>query len=111
MSKAFEVLFQFFKPVILVATGLASVVSFLLGALANPQGLWNQICVAAIDFVAQFFPSTPTEYTIGSVIDSIAVKMPLVGRGIIYEIFQVILVIAGLELAIKVYKLIPFKAT
>lgn len=69
----------------------------------------NTVIVAAIDFVAAFFPSTPENLKIGNIINNLASSMPAVGAGIIREIFGTITTIALLALVIKIYKLLPFK--
>lgn len=109
MGAFFNALLQFIQPVIVVFISVTSIVAFLLGALLNPQGLMNQVICSAIDYVAVLFPSTPDELKIGTIINGLGDSLPLVGRGVIREIFNTLSIIFGLTLAIKIYKLLPFK--
>ena len=106
-----QVLLNFLVPVIVVCTGLIGIVAFLVAALNDPQGWMNSVVITTIDAVAGFFPSTPDNLKIGTIIDSLGDSMPLVGRAVIREIFTTISAIAGIALVVKIYKLIPFKAT
>ena len=109
MSKLFTFLFSFFSPVIVFFTSVVSLVAFLLGALANPQGWMNSTICSAIDYIAALFPSTPDNLKIANILNSIGDAMPLVGRGIVRDIFGTIAGMAAVALAIKIYKLLPFK--
>jgi hypothetical protein len=104
-------LLYFFSPLIIVCVSIFSIISFLLGALLNPQGLLNQIVCSAIDYISYLFPSTPESLKLGSIINSATSIMPAVGRGVIADIFATCAAIFALTVAIKIYKLIPFKAT
>lgn len=104
-------IWSFFRPVVRLALSLLTVASFLLGAILNPNGFLNTAICGAIDHVAAIFPSTPEPMKIGSILDSLALAMPAVGRGIIKEIFVTITAMIAVSLVIKIYKLIPFKAT
>ena len=83
----------------------------MLGALSDPQGLMNQTVCGAIDYIAHLFPSTPESLKISNVLNSVGDSIPGVGRAVIREIFTTIAAIFSISLAIKIYKLIPFKAT
>lgn len=102
---------QFFTPVVVIAASLVTVAAFLIGALNNPQGLMNQMIVSGINYIAAIFPSTPENLKIGNLISSLGDTIPAIGTGIISEIFTTISTIAGISLAIKIYKLLPFKAS
>ena len=111
LSPVFSILMVFLNPIVAVATGLTSIVAWLLGALADPQGAMNSIVNKTIDVIAAFLPSTPESLKLGFLLDSVAASMPAVGRGVISEIFVTISAMFGLVAIIKLYKLIPFKAT
>ena len=104
-------LLRFFVPVVSVATGLFTIISIVLGAIQNPTGAVNLFLVKMIDNIAIFFPETPENYKIASLITEIDYKLPIVGKAIIYEIFQTISIILGILSVIKIYKLIPFKSS
>lgn len=109
MSRAVEILMGFLNPVVIVFASIGGIISFLIGALANPAGLANSIICGAIDIVVGLLPSTPSGLTIGGIINSASASMPAVGRGIIAEIFTTISLMVGLAIIVKIYKLIPFK--
>ena len=111
MGNFFNALFQFLKPSIVFFSSIGGITAFLLGALANPQGLMNKVIVGAIDFIANLFPSTPDNLKIANLINSMGDSIPLVGRAVIRDTFFTIASIAAISLAIKIYKLLPFKAT
>lgn len=100
----------FLIPVAVVAVTLFGLVAFLASAYVNPTGAWNGWVIGAIDHIASFFPSTPNQYTLSGLANSIADVVPF-GSGIIYEMFQSFIALGALMVIIKIYKLIPFKAT
>lgn len=106
-----QILVNFLVPVIVVCTGLIILVGFLVSALNDPQGWMNSVVITTIDAIANLFPSTPENLKIGTIINSLGDSMPLVGRAVIREIFTTISSMAGIALVVKIYKLIPFKAT
>lgn len=111
MGNLFTTLFNFIKPIVVVFSSVGTIIAFLLGALLNPQGLLNQIVCGTIDGIASLLPSTPNNLKIGSLIDSIAATMPAVGRGIIREMFVTLTAMMAVIAVIKIYKLLPFKAS
>ncbi len=111
MGAFFTALFGFLSPVVVFFISVVSIVAFLLGALANPQGFLNQMICSAIDAIAYIFPSTPDNLKIGTMINNLGDSMPLVGRGIVREVFTSISIIIGLVSIVKIYKLLPFKAS
>lgn len=106
-----SVLLAFLSPITSVFLSLVAIVSWLLGALIDPQGFMNGVVNKVIDVVASILPSTPTSLKVGTIINSVAALMPNVGRAVISEIFISLVAIFGLVGAVKLYKLIPFKAT
>jgi len=111
MGTFFNALFQFFKPIVIFFISITSVVAFLLGALLNPQGFMNDVICFAIDYISALFPSTPENLKIATIVNNLGDSVPLVGRGVIREVFITISSIVLISLAIKIYKLLPFKAT
>ena len=106
-----QVLINFLVPVIVVCTGLIGIVAFLVAALNDPQGWMNSVVITTIDSIANVFPSTPEELKIGTIINTVGDSMPLVGRAVVKEVFVTISSMAGIALVVKIYKLIPFKAS
>jgi hypothetical protein len=100
---------NFFTPVVIAFSSLLGFVGFIVAALANPQGFANTLICGAIDLIAGFLPSTPESFKIGSIISSLSSQMPSVGCSVVVAIFQLISTMFGIALAIKIYKLIPFK--
>ena len=106
-----DVLNLFLKPVTVIFLSLTGAVGWLLAAIADPEGFMNMAVCWVIDLISWVFPSTPDSLKIYNIIVSLADKMPLIGYSIIMEILQSIGIIAGIALVVKIYKLIPFKAT
>lgn len=110
-NPAISVILAFFSPVVSLLSACVAIVGWLLGAIADPQGFMNGFVNAVVDAVASILPSTPSGLKIGSIINNVAGYMPGVGRAVITEIFVSISAIFVLVGAVKLYKLIPFKAT
>lgn len=111
MGKMFEILMEFLKPIVVVYSSIGVFISFLLGALKNPQGFMNSVICNAIDYIAFLFPSTPDNLKIGSFINAASATLPALGKAVIADIFITLLAMAGIALVIKIYKLLPLKAT
>lgn len=105
------VLLQFLVPVIAFFISVGSIVALVLGAINNPEGAVNTFLIRMIDNVAFYFPSTPNNLKIGSLLGSVANMMPIVGQAIVYDIAQTIAAIFSIMAVIKIYKLIPFKSS
>ena len=94
------------------AKGIASAILSVVGRLlASFFSFFNDVACGLIDIVAAFLPVTPPSLQISSLINSIGGTIPFVGKGVVSEIFITIASFAGVILAIKIYKLIPFKMT
>lgn len=100
-----------FSPLYVLVTGLISVVALILGAISDPGGAVNSFICLIIDIVIFPLPSTPDSLKIGNLLQSFAAAVPIVGWGIILEIIKTCSTMLAILLIIKVYKLIPFKAT
>lgn len=106
-----DLIFKIVKPIYAFFASIGSLIAFLLGGLANPQGLMNKIIIKTVDVIAAILPETPSNLKVSSVLNSVAGFMPNVGRDIVYEVASTIAAIAAISLVVKIYKLIPFKAT
>jgi hypothetical protein len=111
MGKLFSDFALWLQPVIALATGAIGLVTFLAAGLADPSGWCNSIICTVIDHISSVFPSTPSNLTIASFVQSVAGALPQFGMSVIYDIMSTIASIMALSLVIKIYKLIPFKAT
>jgi uncharacterized membrane protein YkgB len=110
VARFFSYLFGFLSPVVLVISSLTGLVSLILGALNDPEGWVNQTICFIIDFVSSAFPSTPSNLKISSLIQSVPL-LNSIGFRFISDTFLLISGLAAIALVVKIYKLIPFKAT
>jgi hypothetical protein len=91
------------------AIALGTILALLIGTVLDPTGAINALVCLVIDIVTAVFPSTPDSLKIGSLLNSIGNTIPVVGVGIVYDLFSTAAQMLGIVLIIKVYKLIPFK--
>lgn len=97
------------EPSIKISTlAIGSIVCFIYNVIADPDGAINQFMIFLIDMVYSLFPSTPTQYTIGSMLSSFAAEHPAIGWGSVYEIFSGMSVMFGLWCIVKLWQLLPF---
>lgn len=80
----------------------------IIGFLAS--GI-NQLICGVIDMIASFFPSTPQALKLSSIINSLSSSLPIFGTALIESIIGTVRDLFVLYTIIKIYKLIPFKAT
>jgi hypothetical protein len=104
-------LVTFFNPVILIATSITGIVTFLIGAFENPSGWLSQVIKKLIDIVAAVLPETPDNLKVTNLLQSLYPETPSVGKYVLGEIVEVLITLSAIALVIKIYKLIPFKAT
>lgn len=101
---------KFLSPLVVASLGLFSIITFLITALADPAGQWNQIVNAAIDLISGFFPATPTELKIKYLLGQVD-GLPTIASFVICQILGALAQFFALAAIIKIYRLIPFKAT
>lgn len=106
-----DLLAWFAKPILRIFLAIVSPVAWIIWAFANPQGAANLFICKIIDVVASVWPSTPDNLKVANLLGSIGGSIPIVGYGIVLDIAQMIGVMFGIVVIVKVYKLIPFKAT
>ena len=111
MNSLFNALFDYIKPIIVFALSGYGIMRIIMGAIVNPEGAVNTFLIKFIDLVSLVFPSTPDSLKIGTLISTLGEAIPMIGKSVIYEVFQTVGIILVLSLAVKIYKLIPFKAT
>lgn len=94
------------------AKGIASAILSVIGrVLASLFSYFNDFACGLIDIVAMFLPATPANLKISALVSSVGGTIPFVGKGVVSEIFITIASFGAIILAIKIYKLIPFKMT
>jgi len=108
--KIFDLLKFLVRPAAPVFNALRSLIAIALGALADPTGAFNALIVRLIDFAALYWPSTPEELKIANLIFPQSGTVPI-GKYFIVEIFSTAFLMMGVIAFVKLYKLIPFKAT
>lgn len=92
-------------------TALATIIGIIVLAFTDPAGFINQLICGLIDIVSFPFPPTPDSLKLSFIINSLASFMPIFGRALIESIIGTIRDLFVLYSVIKIYKLIPFKAT
>ncbi len=92
-------------------TALATIIAVLVLAFTDPAGFINQLICALIDIVSFPFPPTPDALKLSFIINSLSSFMPIFGKSLIESIIGTIRDLFILYSIIKIYKLIPFKAT
>jgi len=92
-------------------TAIATIIALLVTAAIDPAGFINNMICGLIDIIAIPFPATPNALKLSSLITSISVSLPVFGRALIESIIGTIRDLFVLYSMIKIYKLIPFKAT
>jgi hypothetical protein len=106
-----NVIIAFLNPITAVISTSGTVVAFLVSTLNNPEGAINKFANSVIDKIALVLPSTPNNLKLGYLLDQSTALMPAFGRNVIAEIFATISSMFAVIVVIKIYKLIPFKAT
>ena len=98
--------FKFLEPVLKAVVPL---IALILGAIADPTGAINSLVCRLIDFIAIPWPSTPESLKLANLL------FPYPGSTILEysltEMVSLALQFLGIVLVIKLYKLIPFKAS
>lgn len=100
-----------FSPLYIVVISIVSIIALMLGVIANPVGAVNTFLCKIIDVVFSVLPSTPDSLKLGAILTSFSNQFPFFGWGILLDIIQTVFSMLMIVAAIKVYKLIPFKAT
>ena len=95
----------------LTLTALATVLALLVFAVVDSAGFINQLICGLIDIVSIPFPSTPDHLKLSSIINVLSSSLPIFGKALIESIIGTVRDLFLLYFVIKIYKLIPFKAT
>ncbi|MEA5472153.1 hypothetical protein [Spirulina sp. 06S082] len=110
-NQMFKFLGSLFSPITAIFIALSGFFATLIGAVRNPGGFFNTLVCGLIDLIASIFPETPERFQIATVLNSISDSLPAVGRQIVYDIAGTFALMALLILVVKVYRLLPFKAS
>lgn len=111
MNTIYNKFVQLLHPFLVVFSSVGTIISLILGAIANPKGAVNKFLVLMIDNIATVFPETPDNLKVFNVLDSVGDSLPSIGRSIVYDVAATIASIVAIMIVVKIYKLIPFKAT
>jgi hypothetical protein len=90
---------------------IAAVLVVITSACLYPEGFINQLICGAINIISSAFPSTPDNLKLSSIVNILSSSMPVFGKVLIQNIIGTIRDLFVLYSIIKIYKLIPFKAT
>lgn len=107
----YGIIYFFAKPLVVVLSSITSIIALVLGAIRDPGGAVNAFICRIIDLILIPWPSTPSSLKLGSLLSSFANAFPIIGYGIVLEIAQALGGIFALFVVIKIYKLLPFKAS
>lgn len=89
--------------------GLFDFIALIWYIITHPLQFLGFLVCSAANSLFSILPSTPDNLKISSLISSIGSALPLVGSGIIHELFTTVASIVGILVLIKIYKLLPFK--
>jgi hypothetical protein len=110
--KLFDLLSWFAKPVVRIALAILGPLGILLGIIANPGGAINSLICRVIDVVAVYWPSTPDNLKLANLINGfLTSNSDTIGGAVVKEIYTTAFAMLAIVLLVKLYKLIPFKAT
>ena len=90
---------------------IITIVTILVAAVVDPKGFINQLICGLIDLIAIPFPSTPDSLKLSSIINTLSLALPVFGKALIQSIIGTFADLFFLYATIKIYKLIPFKAS
>ena|ERR687885_2010937 len=87
--------------------------SILLGVIADPTGSFGYFICIMIEVILSPLPSTPESLKITNLISqftqSLGDAYPVIGAGLLNEVFGSVGIVVGILVIVKIYKLIPFK--
>lgn len=103
-------LFDICNAIIFIWNGIASIINLILGILTNPIGFIKWVSLGGIDFFINFLPSMPENLSLNYAVNSIA-ESAGIPPGLVAELGGMASQFLLIAAVIKIYKLIPFKAT
>lgn len=111
MDSIFNFIKWLFSPLYILIISVTAIIALILGTILDPVGAVNTFLCKIIDVVFAIFPSTPDNLKLGFILQSFSNQFPFFGWGIILDTIQTVFTMLLIVITIKVYKLIPFKAT
>lgn len=108
--KLFDLLKSLVGPVVRIALAVLFPLGYVIAALRNPSGALNHFAIKVIDALASVWPSTPEGMTLAGILLGPTQQMGF-GRYVISEFFALCGSFMAVIVLVKLYKLIPFKAT
>ena len=100
--------FELAIPIRIASPALIAIILFFYQIIRNPNGAVNTFMIFLFDNFYSYFPSTPEQFKIVSLLNSFAAEYPDIGWGVVYEIFSGMSVLFGLWAAVKIFKILPF---
>lgn len=106
LVSVFAIVKTWVAPLLTIIIPLAVPIGVIVEAFRNPTGWTNQVMINIIDMVAGVFPNHPPSLTITGLISQAGVEG--FGGYVISEILSTIGIIIGVDIVIKIWKLLPF---
>lgn len=107
ISASLSTIWQQLTPISKALITLLPLVSFLGGAIADPQGFANAFMCGFIDMIVGVLPSTPSQYQVGTLIQNIITDFPE-SAYLLSSTFQGIAGIFAIYLGVKAFRFLPF---
>jgi hypothetical protein len=85
-----------------------TIICFMYIVIQNPEGAINQFMITIISSVLILFPSTPSNFKVANLLQSIASANPTFGWGVVFEIFQGASGLFFVSLLVRIWKFLPF---
>jgi hypothetical protein len=84
------------------------IICFVAACIRNPEGAINLFMIKLIDIISVPFPSTPSQYKLGTILTAFFNTYDNIGYDTLFEIFQGIFGMLAIYLGVKLYKMLPF---
>ena len=86
-----------------------ALITALSWALISPSCWFNNFLISLVDTIASVFPSTPSEFQIGSLLTAFYAQVPtVIGAALVSEVLQGLSGIFSIWIIWKIYKALPF---
>jgi hypothetical protein len=89
--------------------GFFDFIALIWYIITHPFEFLSFLVCSAVGSIFHVLPSTPDNLKIANLISQLGSTFPLIGSGVIHELFTTVASIVGILVLIKVYKLLPFK--
>lgn len=108
ITEFFKLLFQTFLRLI---NTIYDSLLWIAACVLSPIASINWLICSLIDFISAVLPSTPDNLKVAYLVSQAGSQIPGIGSDIIWDILESIAIIFSISVVIKIYKLLPFKAT